>query len=134
MKLVQFNTSPTNSQLRQFGIGALIALPGLGWVWGAPQSMMLPLLGCGILLASVGILKSSLLKPVFIGLSLITVPIGMVVSEVVLLAMFLGVFVPMGCVFWVMRRDTLRLRFSSTGTYWSAKHQATGPGSYYHQW
>ena len=80
MKLVQFNTSPTNSQLRQFGIGALIALPGLGWVWGAPQSMMLPLLGCGILLASVGILKSSLLKPVFIGLSLITVPIGMVVS------------------------------------------------------
>ena len=134
MKLIQFNTSPTDSQLRQFGIGALIALPGLGWFWGAPQSVMVPLLGCGMLLASVGLLKSSLLKPVFIGLSVITMPIGMVVSELALLAMFLTVFVPMGCVFWLMRRDTLPLRFSSADTYWSAKRQASGPGSYYHQW
>ena len=33
MKLVEINWNPTDRQLRQFGMIALVALPALGWLW-----------------------------------------------------------------------------------------------------
>lgn len=134
MKLVQINWSPDRRQLRQFGLFSLVALPGLGWLWNAPVPVMNGLLAAGIAAALVAVFKPQWLKLPFIGLSLITIPIGLVVSELTLLMMFLGVFLPIGMVFRMVRRDSLQLRAVSTASYWRPKARPSGAASYYKQW
>lgn len=134
MKLVQINWSPDRRQLRQFGLFSLLALPGLGWLWDAPLPVMNGLLAAGTTAALVAVFKPQWLKLPFIGLSLITIPIGLVVSELTLLMMFLGVFLPIGMVFRMARRDSLQLRAVPASSYWRPKARPRGAASYYKQW
>ena len=74
------------------------------------------------------------LRPLFIGLSLITIPIGAVVGELALLLIFFGLFLPLGLVFRLMGRDPLeRTLDRSAATYWRRKKQPDSAARYYRQ-
>lgn len=145
MTAIEFNWNPTDRQLRQFGFIALVALPLAGWMLsGRPtpetwQTFHTPLLGS---LAAAGVLSASLarfwpraLKPAFVLLSLITWPIGLVVSEVIILSIYFFLFTPLALLFRIIGRDALdrRIDRSATETYWRAKRQPAGPKSYFRQ-
>lgn len=134
MKLVELNWTPSNRQLRQFGILCLFALPLIGWLWGASPTAIGVLTVIGMITAAVSLLAPTAVKPLFLGLSIIAIPIGMVVGELAMLMIFLGVFLPIGLVFRMMRRDALALQFNrSSETYWQPKKQAQSTTSYYRQ-
>ena len=134
MKLVEVNWSPSNRQLRQFAAICLVALPLLGWVWGgSPQTIgWLAVAGCAI--GVIGAVAPAAIKPVFIALTLITLPIGMVIGELTLLLVFFGILLPLGLFFRLIKRDALQLKLDRTcSTYWQPKKQANGSASYYRQ-
>jgi hypothetical protein len=135
MKLVEMNWSPSSRELRQFGLIALVAFPFLGWLWGAGPVLLTILAIAGCILALIGLAIPSALKPIYLALCLITLPIGMIVGEVMMAVMFYGVFLPIGLVFRLLGRDALELRLDRQAqTYWAPKKKALSAESYFQQW
>jgi hypothetical protein len=134
MKLIEMNWDPTEPQLQQFGVFSLVGLPTIGWMWGASPTVWTSLLGAGIVLAALGLFAPKTLKPVFVGLSVVTIPIGLVVSEITLFLMYCLVFLPIGMLFRLTHRDSLRLKPISVETHWVEKPQPRNVASYYRQW
>lgn len=134
MKLVEIHWRPGNRQLRQFGVACAGALPLVGWFWGASREWIIGLLAAGVVLAGVGWVVPRLLKPLFLALSLVALPIGMILGEVAMLAIFFGLFLPIGMVMRLSGRDALRLRQDKqTKSFWLPKKQARDAASYYRQ-
>ena len=134
MKLVEINRDPTNRQLRQFGVICLFALPFVGWIWGAGLQIIGLLALLGLLLAIAGAALPSAVKPVFLALTIVAMPIGMVIGELAMLIIFFGVFLPFGLVFRILRRDALQLTLTKQAkSYWQTKKQPNGATSYYRQ-
>ena len=130
------NWNPPEKQLRQFGWIALVALPALGWLWSGGNTTVIAVTAAvGALSAGIGWLRPGWLKPIFIGLSLLFFPIGIVVSEAALLLIYFGLFTPMGLLFRLIGRDPLERRLDRQAeSYWKPKQQPNGPASYLKQW
>lgn len=134
MGLISANWHPHKSQLRQFGLLCLLVLPGVAWLWSASAVVI----GCcaffGILLAILAFVRPKAVTPVFVGLMLITLPIGLVVSELVLLLVYACVFLPIGVLFRVLHRDRLQRTLDARAeSYWSPKRRPKSVASYYRQ-
>ena len=135
MKLIDIQWQPTDRQLRQFGVITLVALPAVGWLWGASWSVIGYLTLAGALVAGIGLVRPQTLKHLFIGLSLVATPIGLVVGELAMLLIYFCVFLPIGIVFRLTRRDSLQLRSTrDDNTYWEEKPAAASLESYFRQW
>ena len=135
MKWVEINWSPSGRQLRQFGWISLVAFPLLGWIWSASQQTQFWLVGLGVGLAGTGVMVPRALKPVFVGLMLLALPIGMVISEVAMVLIYIGVFFPISLCFRLARRDALkRVLARSRSSYWEAKRPPKDVSRYYRQW
>ena len=135
MKLIELNWQPSDRQLRQFGWIALAALPTLGWCWHAGSLGIGWLAGIGAALAGLGTLYPRSLRPLFIGLSLVTFPIGLLVSELALLVLFYGAFLPIGLLVRLTGRDLLQRKFQpAADSYWQPKRQAPDAASYFRRW
>ena len=135
MSLVDINWRPPDKQLRQFGAISAVALPLLAawWSRGNPTAIVISA-GVGIALATVGWFVPQSLRILFVGLTLISFPIGMVVSELALVAIYLFVFLPIGLVFRLMGRDSMQSKFDrQADSYWRPKRQPLGAKSYYRQ-
>lgn len=135
MKLFPISWSPTDRQLRQFAGTGMLVLPLLGWfLCGASPRIAVAFAVTGILLGIAAWLRPRLLQPVFVGLSLIAFPIGMVISEVVLLFLYFGLFTPLAIVFRIRGRDALQRPFEKdASTYWRARKPAGEPNHYFRQ-
>jgi hypothetical protein len=134
MKLIELNWSPSDRQLRQFGVVCMIALPGVGWMWGISNLPMLVLSILGITLALAGWVKPRILKPAFLTLMLVTSPIGIFVGEVSMIMIYFGLFLPFSLVFRIIGRDALQMKRSKSATsYWQKRQQPTDVSTYYRQ-
>ena len=88
----------------------------------------------GLVLASAGMAVPTILKPIFLALTFVATPIGMVIGELAMLLVYFGVFLPFGLVFRAVKRDVLQLRLNrNKTTYWQAKKPPTNVASYYRQ-
>lgn len=82
-----------------------------------------------------GLIFPGRLKPAFIGLSLVTFPMGVLVNELSLGLIFFLVFVPIGIAFRLMGRDPLHREFEAeTPSYWQAKRRPVDVASYFRRW
>ena len=134
MALVDVNWTPNHRQLRQFGWLCMVMLPLLGWIWGAGGQLIGWLTATGLLLAMAGQAAPSVLRPFFLLLSVIAMPIGLVVGELAMLAVYFGVFLPIGLCFRLCKRDALQRSVRvETGSYWQEKHQPDSVSHYYRQ-
>lgn len=128
------NFHPANRQLRQFGTICVVALPLVAWLW-THNAVIAGWAGvAGLVLCSVGWIAPKILKPVFVGLTIITLPIGLVAGEIAMLLLYFGVFLPMSIVFRIIGRDSLgRRSLSREETFWRERKQPKGAASYYRQ-
>jgi hypothetical protein len=145
MKLVEMNWQPTERQLRQFGWMALIGLPLAGWLFAGkpwPANSATPLQAtvvaalavAGVMCAVLAAVRPSLLRTPFLAAMLLALPIGMVVSELILIAIYLLVFAPVALAFKLIGRDALDRQFDRAATsYWRPKAQPNGVESYFRQ-
>ncbi len=134
MALIEINWNPTSRQLRQFGSLCLVSFPLLGWIWSGNLTVITALACLGLLIAGIACVYPKGLSPLFVGLMLITAPIGLVVGEVAMFLIYMTVFLPIGMLFRITSRDRLRLKIDRQATsYWQPKRQPKSVGSYYRQ-
>ncbi|MCA9084504.1 MAG: hypothetical protein KDA81_10640 [Planctomycetaceae bacterium] len=134
MALIEINLTPSDRQLRQFGCICAVALPGLVWFWTRDAAATQTAVLFGITIAVAGWVLPKLIRPLFVLLVLLTLPIGLIVGEILLLGVFLGVFLPMALLFRLMGRDALRRRKDNRTSHWHDRPKPSGPGSYLRQW
>lgn len=134
MSLVEFNWNPAPRQLRQFAVIGGVLLPLLGWWWGASAATvgLLLVLGCG--LAVTGYHRPALVRPAFLGLMLVTTPIGLVAGELVLLLIYFALFLPLAMLFRLTGRDALLLRPDhQRSSWWQVRTGPPQARQYYRQ-
>ena len=135
MPLIHINWDPPARQLRQFGWFSLLLFPLLAWLWGATPLVIGIFAGIGGVFALLAMLAPSVLKPVFLGLTLLFLPIGLVVGELLMLLVFLLVFLPIGVIFRLLGRDRLQLKMErDRESYWQAKNVPSQTERYFRQY
>jgi hypothetical protein len=85
------------------------------------------LVGIAAVSLALGAVAPAAMKPVFVGLVLITYPIGFVVSRVITAGIYFGVLTPMGLIMRLGGYDPMRRTFDRNAlTYWEpVKRQRT---------
>ncbi len=122
MTIADFNLKPSARMLREFGIIALFGfglVGGLvGWKWDA-WMVSYVLWGLGVVSILLGLVQPRLLLPLYMILMVVAFPIGFVISNVILLVLYFGLFTPMALVFRMVGRDTMHRKFDpEAGSYW----------------
>jgi hypothetical protein len=134
MKLIEINWKPKDRQLREFGLIALVALPLLGWLWHLTETAVWTLAALGVVAGLLGLVSPRALRLPYLGLTLLTFPIGLVVGEVTLFVGFYGVFVPVGLLVRLLGRDELQLKLDAMATtYWQPKARPSSRSDYLRQ-
>ncbi|MGO9471712.1 MAG: SxtJ family membrane protein [Isosphaeraceae bacterium] len=120
---IQFD--PTRKTLRQFA-GLWLAFVGALALWhGLARGRIVLALVLGLLASVVGVL--GLIRPewmrfIYVGWMVLAFPIGWTISQVMLVVMFFGLFVPIGLAFRLLGRDPLqRARQPESNSYWTPK-------------
>ena len=132
---VQWN--PERKQLRQFAAIWFPAFCGLlGWIVGAKtgqwEAVQIAWTVCGVQ-AVLGAAYPPAIRPVFVGLILLTYPIGWVVSHVLLGAIFYLLFLPIGLALRMTGHDPLQLKRPAGNSLWKTPVGKTDPASYLRQ-
>ena len=135
MITVQWN--PERKQLRQFAAIWFPAFCGLlGWIVGAKtgqwQTVQIAWAVCGVQ-AVAGVMVPPTIRPVFVGLILVTYPIGWVVSHVLLGAIFYLLFLPIGLALRMTGHDPLQLKRPAGNSLWKTPVGKRHPASYLQQ-
>ena len=134
--MLKLDLRPPRGNLIQFG---WIALFGFGlfaalahWKWGAPSWLSLGLAGLGLAMAACAAVGAiAVIRPVYIGMIFIAMPIGFVVTHVLLGGIYYVLFTPVALFFKLRGKDPLDRRWDPAArTYWHARERQRTPGSY----
>ncbi len=138
MSLIEINWSPNHKELRKFGIISLIAsvlialllyvLKGLGIQW------MAAIFFIGLIIFVSSMISLKVTRGIYLGLILVTMPIGLVVSFTLMAIFYFLLLTPLGLLFRLMGRDSLGRKFdSNTNSYWIARRPPENLDRYFHQ-
>ena len=138
MSLIEVNWHPDNRQLWSFGKIALIALAvislALYLVKGLEILWALAIVAVGLAIFIISFISFKLTRAIYVGLMVATLPIGLVVSFVLLAAFYFLLLTPLGLVFRLIGRDSLRRRFDSNAeSYWLTHDSPQDPERYFRQ-
>ena len=139
MSLIEINRNPKHKELRNFAIIALIAslvislllyiLKGVGIQW----VIIIITAGFAIFISSFVSLK--LTRIIYLGLILVTFPIGWVISMILLTAFYFLLLTPLAFFFRLLGRDPLSRRFDPAAkSYWLRRRQTENLDRYFHQY
>jgi hypothetical protein len=135
--MIKLDWHPSDKKLREY---SLICLAGFG-IFGLiatfkfhNETLAIILGVAAIGLPICGLLSPKWVKPVYLGMSLLAFPIGFVISNLILLIMFLFVFTPISLLFKLIGRDALKLKKTDVRSYWKVyPAREKEPSSYFHQ-
>lgn len=127
------NMEPTDSQLRYFGASLatlFLAFAALCyWKWEA-VAIAAMLLGLAILLAGVYYLVPSTRRPIYRGFRIVTYPIQLTVTALVLAIVYFGMLTPIGLLL-RMRGVNIRTKRDLGQTLWTPKPDSAEPSDYF---
>jgi len=129
---------PTDRQLRVFGFSGLVASIAaaliLRFVWhvGTFWAGLALTAGAGIFLCSR--ISRPATRLLYVGLTLAAMPIGLVVSFVLLAGFYFLLLTPLALLFRLIGRDTMRRKWEPRAeTYWTNHESAQTMERYLHQ-
>lgn len=116
---------PDRKTLRQFAGLWLIVFGGMA-LWKAlvvgQTTLGLSLGALALVVGVAGLTRPEWMRPIYVGWMVLAFPIGWTVSQVMLLLMYWGLFVPIGLIFRLIGRDALhRARRTGVESYWVPK-------------
>jgi len=145
-KMIEINWRPDDRTLRQFGFIALFGfgfLAAIAW-WelfvfsvglGEKRQVVaggFAALACVSALFSLVAPRANL--PIYLGLTLLSYPIGFVLSHLIMGFLFFGLITPVGLIFRLTGYDPLHRRFDPTAkSYWVDPRPRRGKDSYFRQ-
>ena len=138
MSLIEIKWNPSRKELRSFGIIAIIAtavislllhlIKGLAIQW----TLLIFAIGLVIFLSS--IISTKVTRIFYVALTMLTMPIGYVVSFVLLGTFYFLIITPLAFVFRLIGRDRLHRRFEPDAkSYWMTRHSASTLDRYFRQ-
>ena len=147
MALIEINWRPNRRQLRTFGCAGAVVLAGLGaWTFfrhhllgfgmspGTARSVAVGLWIAAGHFLGFALAAPTLLRPVYLALTVVSLPIGLVLSHVILAVVYYGLFMPTGLIFRLIGRDALHRRFDpNVSSYWTPRPGATDVRRYFRQ-
>lgn len=146
MSMIEMNWKPDRRTLKQFGWISLVAFGLLGvMAWkhwlafsrlpaSATHATAYALWALAGVSAVLGVAAPALLKPLYVGLMLIALPIGFVLSHVILFVIFYLFFTPLGLVMRLFGYDPMKKQFDlNAKTYWIEREVVTDPKRYFRQ-
>ena len=136
--LIEIEWHPTIRQLRVFGVGGLlasiVAALVLYFVWRAAVVWMVVVLAAGAAVCLCSLVSPAAARILYLGLTLVAMPIGLVVSLVLLAAFYFLLLTPVALVFRLIGRDALRRRFdAAVESYWVPHRPSEDMERYFHQ-
>ena len=135
MIAIQWN--PERKQLRQFaGIWFPAFCVLVGWSIARETGPWYLVEICWAItgiISIAGLVCPPLIRPIFVGLILLTYPIGWVVSHVLLGAIFYGIVTPIGIILRLTGHDPLQLKAPLDNSLWKSPTGKTDVASYLRQ-
>jgi len=138
--MIQIDFKPTTDKLRQFGWVALFGFPLIAvvvlynWLAWQPNLVVYILLALGGVSGLLAATAPRALQPIYVAMMLIAIPIGFVISMVLLRLIYYLLFTPMALWFRFRGRDTMnRTLDPDCETYWQDHRDISRPrtpGSY----
>jgi hypothetical protein len=138
MSLVEINWNIDKKELRKFGLIAVVVLGTAGiilhFVLGVAGIWALMLAGAGLCICLISLVSTKAARTIYLGMTLAALPIGFVVSILLMGIFYFLVLTPVGLVFKLMGRDLLNRRFlPNAATYWSPRQNTSDKERYFHQ-
>ena len=135
--MIPIQWNPSTKQLRQFAGIWFPAFCGLvGWSIGQKtghwSEVEIGWVLAGLLSVG-GLVLPALIRPIFVGLILLTFPIGWVVSHLLLGLIFYGVVTPIGLILRMSGHDPLQLKKPGGNTVWKTSVGKTDATRYLRQ-
>jgi hypothetical protein len=138
MSLVEIDWHPKRKQLRNFGkiallITAIISLL-LYVIKGVSIPWALVIFAVGLIIFLSSIISLRLTREIYVVLTAVTFPIGLVVSFMLLSAFYFLLLAPLGLLFRLTGRDVLGRKFDPTAeSYWQQRKPPESSERYFHQ-
>jgi len=138
MSLVEINWNPEKRELRLFGLIALVVLGAAGiilrFVFGAAGIWAVLVAAAGLSIFLVTLVSARAGRIIYLGLTFAALPIGFVISVLLMAVFYFFVLTPVGLVFKLLGRDPLERRFKKdTPTYWTPREHRDDLERYFHQ-
>ena len=138
MSFVEINWYPKQKQLRNFGKIALIATAVISLLLyvlkGTAIQWALIIFAVGLIIFLSSIISLRLTRAIYVVLTAVTFPIGLVVSFMLLSAFYFLLLAPLGLLFRLTGRDVLGRKFDPTAeSYWQQRKPPESVERYYHQ-
>ncbi len=133
--MIEINRNPTRPELQVFS-GLLAAfLAFVAWMLvrrGVALEIATAIAIVGLTGGVVGIAFPRAMRHVYVGWMTVVFPIGWIVSHLVLLVVYIGVFTPIGWALRLWGYDPMERRFDrSAKTYWRPREQRRDLESYF---
>jgi hypothetical protein len=135
--MIDLNLNPSRKELRTFSLlwAAFLAL--VAWiVWRRTGSSTAAwtLVAVGMAGALLGLVAPRAMRPVFVGLMIVNYPVGWLMTNVLLAAIFYVVVTPLGIIMRLTGRDPMQRRFDREApTYWTPRRRDESPSRYFRQ-
>ena len=138
MSLIEINFNPDKKELRKFGLIGLVVLGVVGivlrFVFGVSGIAALLVAAAGLCIFIVSLASARAARIIYLGLTFAGLPVGFVISIVLMAAFYFLILTPVGLVFKIINRDVLERKFEpDSPTYWSPRRQREDPERYFHQ-
>jgi len=138
VSLVEINWNPEKRELHKFGLIAIVVLSAAGlilrFVFGAAGIWAVLLGAAGLCIFLITLASARAGRIIYLGLTFAALPIGFVISVLLMAAFYFFVLTPVGLVFKLLGRDLLNRRFEPDApTYWTPRQHADDPEHYFHQ-
>jgi hypothetical protein len=138
MSLIEINWCPKRKELRNFGIIALIASIVLSlllfWLKNLDIKWLIAICCIGFTIFLCSIISDKLTRIIYLGLMLVTLPVGWIVSFILLASFYFLLLTPLGLIFRLIGRDTLHRKFDPKAeSCWLKWHPPNTTERYFHQ-
>jgi hypothetical protein len=117
MNWSELDFRPSDRKLRQFSLLWIVVFGAIGLVRHSPIAF-------AAIAGVAGLIVPGLMRRIYVAATVVTFPIGWVVSRVLLAVIFYGIFTPVALLFRIAGRDRLRLRKRDAESYWLPRENA----------
>ncbi len=138
MSLVEIDWNPKSKQLRSFGKVALVASTVIALLLyllkGVAIKWVLIIFSFGFVIFIISMISFKLTKMIYLGIVLLTLPIGYVVSFILMAVFYFLLLSPLGLIFRLIGRDPLNRKFEpDKESYWLRRQPPKGLEQYFRQ-